>query len=201
LEYLNYGLYPLTDYTFLIGKILSRTFYDFIGDNWQPTYRELIEYNTLINPIMLKGEDYYDQWSSIFCEEYEYDENNLLKYFYYMSYNNGEYEALTRYDYTWEYYASANEDMIVSSAQLEMKVFPSPFSDVLNVEIQSDKNASTKMDIYNLRGQKIYSAESEKKNLQWQGVDTKGNKLPAGIYFVRLSQDGASFVRRVMKLQ
>jgi hypothetical protein len=82
-----------------------------------------------------------------------------------------------------------------------LSVAPNPFKDGTSIAFQVGKNAEPiKVEIYNLRGQKINtlydgSMEAGNHKLQWKGVDEKGRAVASGIYFCRLT--GASTTQHI----
>lgn len=75
-----------------------------------------------------------------------------------------------------------------------IKNYPNPFSEATQFRYTLNKNGYTTLKIYNLNGQLINILVSEKQkigtyNVNWNGTDKNGNKLPAGIYLYRLQVD------------
>lgn len=89
--------------------------------------------------------------------------------------------------------ATSNSDPINPPAQPSLTVSPNPFSTSCTFSIKSELGeASASLSIYNLRGQKVreFSLENPGKDtqsLRWDGIDSKGKRLPNGLYFARLS--------------
>jgi hypothetical protein len=71
--------------------------------------------------------------------------------------------------------------------------YPNPFNPTVNMKFILKSAQTVKMDVYNLRGQKVYS---EKHNFQpginemaWHGIDQKGTPMSSGVYFVLLTKN------------
>ena len=98
------------------------------------------------------------------------------------SYAQGEYYTLQS--------EQANAPELVTSL---LSAYPNPFKDTASIALQVGKdNEPIKLEIYNLRGQKIntlFSGNMEEGNhkLLWNGMDDKGSSVASGIYFVRLT--------------
>lgn len=188
------------DYNFW-GKTTSETEYYYSGEEWIPANREIWEYNELLNPVHRRDEYYLgDQWIPDYKNDFTYDANNQIDTIIGQEYNDGSYRYDEKITFTWEQVA-ANSDLVAPLPKLDFKVHPNPFTEALSVETDSAKNAPLEMEVYNLRGQKLYQTTTNSKMVEWNGVDLKGKTLPAGVYFVRLSQDGVSGTRRVLKLK
>ena len=85
--------------------------------------------------------------------------------------------------------------------------WPNPFqaSTTIRVDIAKD-HTPAKLEIYNLRGQKIRTLlsgpqASGSHHLAWDGKDKHGNAVVSGIYFCRLSADGKQQTMKLMLLK
>jgi flagellar hook assembly protein FlgD len=63
-----------------------------------------------------------------------------------------------------------------------------------------------RLDIYNIRGQKIATLfngdmTKGKHTLQWNGTDAQGRKVASGIYFSRLTTPEGSFSQKMMLMK
>ena len=77
---------------------------------------------------------------------------------------------------------------------------PNPFnpSTTISFELNTEITDDTKLEIYNLKGQKIKSISPSlshpelvegrgKVSVVWDGTDNNGNSIPSGIYFYKLN--------------
>ncbi len=80
--------------------------------------------------------------------------------------------------------------------------YPNPFKDRLNISLQvKDSHQDYKFKIYNVRGQLVHSTSGTAKgsfDLNWDGRDAKGTRLPSGIYLLSLSTKGQQATRKVI---
>ncbi len=80
--------------------------------------------------------------------------------------------------------------------------YPNPFKDRLNISLQvKDASQDYKFKIYNVKGQLVHSATGTAKgnfDLNWDGRDVKGTRLPSGIYLLSLSTKGQQTTRKVI---
>jgi len=84
--------------------------------------------------------------------------------------------------------------------------YPNPFNPETNISFVLANDMQAKLDIYNIRGQKIttlFSGEMTKgkHTLQWNGVDAQGRKVASGIYFSRLQTPEGSFSQKMMLMK
>lgn len=73
--------------------------------------------------------------------------------------------------------------------------YPNPVHTNLKLQVKVPNQNTHKIEIYNLKGQKIAtlkgnSAKNEIAEYNWNGCDAKGKSVSAGIYLVRLTVDG-----------
>ncbi|MFW5760186.1 MAG: type IX secretion system sortase PorU [Cyclobacteriaceae bacterium] len=89
----------------------------------------------------------------------------------------------------------------------ELKNYPNPFQQKTNVTVGHNKAGLTlqvNLKVYNSKGSVVldnsfsYDQATSRINLEWEGNDARGNKLPAGIYIMRMMvrcvEDGSSNV-------
>ncbi len=73
--------------------------------------------------------------------------------------------------------------------------YPNPFNPETNISFSLAKSAKVSLEIYNIKGQKVYSLADKQiykagnHNLLWHGDNSSHKKVASGIYFYRLSVD------------
>jgi len=100
-----------------------------------------------------------------------------------------------------DFWVGSLNDLVLS----ELKNFPNPFSESTSITAGHNKSGlplQVEINIYNSHGSLVlnnqfnYSYATSRINLDWQGNDTNGNKLPNGIYILHMSvrcvEDGSS---------
>jgi len=80
---------------------------------------------------------------------------------------------------------------------------PNPFSTGTTISYSLAKATQVELKIYNLKGQMVKKYLPEYKNsgdykLEWNGCDEHGRNCSNGLYFIVMSTDEASFVRKVI---
>lgn len=103
--------------------------------------------------------------------------------------------------YAQEFYMVPNSDenSVVPIDGIHLSpCFPNPFEEHTRISFSLDKNfRQAELAVYNIKGQKIktlHSGKTEKGNYTytWNGLDEKGNSVATGVYFYRLSANGAA---------
>ena len=85
---------------------------------------------------------------------------------------------------------------------LDVSLYPVPFTDKLNIKIDSKLQNPTNIAIYNIKGQKIREfSDIDSKSLSWDGKDLFGKAVSSGIYFVRVKQDNHHQIKKILKIK
>jgi hypothetical protein len=77
---------------------------------------------------------------------------------------------------------------LIESSVTDFKVYPNPFSDV--IQIESDKNVES-ISIYDLNGKPLFETTNKTINL---------NFLKSGYYFIILKSENQTYTTKVLKL-
>lgn len=99
---------------------------------------------------------------------------------------------------------SGAEESTTPAATWELSQnYPNPFNPETTIEFSLPTATEISLDIFNLKGQKVayfapqnYSAG--KHRIVWQALDSKGHKLPSGIYFYSLNSGKESLIRKMV---
>lgn len=72
-------------------------------------------------------------------------------------------------------------------SDFSIRAYPNPFNSSAVMNLNNGKGGDIEIEIFNLTGQKIWSAESRGKegNIVWDATDALGNRVSSGIYFAR----------------
>lgn len=96
---------------------------------------------------------------------------------------------------------SDNEDEYVSPVVMSFYPNPVPRGNELKVKLQNLGEREAELNIFNLKGQKVYSTKSNSDTLLWNRKDTKGRSCAAGVYFMKLKIAGKEVYSRKLVLQ
>lgn len=95
----------------------------------------------------------------------------------------------------------ANSDPLENQGLAELRLWPNPFRNELKIEYELLNAQAAQCQIFNLRGQLVCEFRvggSGKQILSWDGTDSLGSQLPAGIYFVKLNTGRQSVVQKTL---
>lgn len=113
--------------------------------------------------------------------------NSKLSYYHSSSGDDMHFSDSTKYYYWEEAPVEVADEVNIPSPQIG-KIYPNPFKGRLNIVLSSKGPASMK--VYNLKGRLLVQREITEGSAVWDGSDDSGRQLTAGIYLLRLSQDG-----------
>ncbi len=85
-------------------------------------------------------------------------------------------------------------------------MWPNPFSGRLNIELRTQVTDPYRLEIYNLRGQRIRTIsrgtlDKGIHSFSWDGLNDRDEAVGSGIYFVRASCGHRSDIRRIIKIR
>lgn len=97
-----------------------------------------------------------------------------------------------------------NSDATSPSIQYGLSIYPNPMHTSTNVEIDVKEPGVMRFDIFNLRGQKVYSIFQEhshtgKQSFVWDGTDAYGTRSPAGLYLGVVSGNQGYTIKKLIK--
>ena len=83
-----------------------------------------------------------------------------------------------------------------------VNLYPNPFNPTLTIKYNLDIEQNVSIDIYNILGQRVHELIDKTMpagyhSINWNGKNDSGVLLSSGIYFIRISTDTQSYVRKV----
>ncbi len=94
-----------------------------------------------------------------------------------------------------------DEDFVAPVNQISN--YPNPFTDETTIvlEFPSKSVQSAKLEIFNVRGQKIREIPIEQQEVKWDGRDRMCHKAPSGVYFVNVTDNkGIRYSSKILKI-
>jgi hypothetical protein len=93
-----------------------------------------------------------------------------------------------------------------SAPDIIRAVYPNPFRDGLKLELSPKESGPLKVDIYNIKGQKVRTlhdafARNTDLSLFWDARDSSGQTVSSGLYFVRAKSRAGQEVRRAILIK
>jgi hypothetical protein len=95
---------------------------------------------------------------------------------------------------------TANEDHAAALKPASLSIYPNPSrSDVTIKLAEGSKSGDTYLSIYNLKGQLVLQKNAvTSSQWQWNGTDQQGNRVPAGMYYIKAQSKTGSAVGKIM---
>ena len=158
-------------------------------------FKRIVNYDDFGNAILkifYKWDSVNDQWLKDQKDDIEYIDGNLIKSFktnhWNTSVNNWSFTKQTTY-----YYSDSQSTSSKSADDLfrAINIYPNPASDVIYIDINQNP-MFTHVEIYDLNGNlSLYQKLSQSNQIR---VD----HLSRGVYIMKLQQDGASLIRKII---
>jgi flagellar hook assembly protein FlgD len=84
--------------------------------------------------------------------------------------------------------------MVIPSEFKLHQNYPNPFNPTTKIKYELPKESFVSINIYDLKGAKIKSLVNSKqsagyKEILWNGLNSSGSKLPAGLYFLTIQTE------------
>ncbi|MDP8232364.1 MAG: T9SS type A sorting domain-containing protein [Candidatus Zophobacter franzmannii] len=140
-------------------------------------------------------------WMSEWRMEYLYDIDGNCSQTIEYDFNNIEWEPYERISYTWSDNV-ANDEEVQPVRTGCLAVFPSPFTN--QVQIKSDFVDVNHIEykVYNVKGQVVRTLESiNNQEVTWDGKDERGNSTSSGIYLIRATAGDNTATTKTLKLK
>ena len=103
------------------------------------------------------------------------------------------------------YQPVANDDPGQVPVIPQLTLYPNPSSSTLNIKYELGRPEPIDLEIYNLKGQKVYNHSEQGKtgtqNLVWNLLDNRGNRVGSGIYFCQLRQGKTRLTRKLIVIR
>ncbi|RLC49509.1 MAG: hypothetical protein DRZ79_05875, partial [Candidatus Cloacimonadota bacterium] len=173
---------------------------DFIGgeDEYDPLYYQLSEFSSCIDAGT-------PDTTGLFLPPWD------LLYNYRVWDGNDDGTAIIDigcYEYGADEYTGIDEPEIIVPTEIEMSNYPNPFNSSTTISFElSTKNAkNTKIEIYNVKGQKVKTLLNEhlangKHSVIWFGLNDDNIPVNSGIYFYKIKVGNIKTVKRMLFLK
>jgi len=107
---------------------------------------------------------------------------------------------------TYIYPYEGSDAIELAPASISISCYPNPFNPELTISFNLKETRLVKLDVYNIRGQKVKSLVAETfrpddYNIVWKGDDNAGNKVSSGVYYIRLQVGEKTVNRKVILMK
>jgi endoglucanase len=117
-----------------------------------------------------------------------------------------EHQALAGIEFSFDDVAVVGEEIVLSTeeqSRLSVDAFPNPANESVVIEFVSSDPIPSRVVILNLMGQEIYSAASSrmtvgKSQVIWKCQNKTGERVPAGLYLIKVSNRHRSELIKVV---
>ncbi len=177
------------------------------GSDWVLSGKQVNTYNNqnqMIQTHWLSWNSVLNVWDYNDRDEYTYDNNGNLStdVYSYCDSDTTNWQFSDRYTYSWMQ-GTQNEDVTVpASKEIQLHIYPNPFSKELNISNQSKSNQMVKYQIFNLKGQLVSTFDTTPNtSMIWNGKDKDGSNVSSGIYFLKMEQGKNNLTSRFLKIK
>lgn len=103
------------------------------------------------------------------------------------------------------FYHEPGSSLVPLATEL-MQNYPNPFNGNTKISWILEKDEPVRIDIYNLRGQKVTTlydgfGKKGRQSINWDAKDANGRSVASGVYFYRLSTSKESRVQKMMVIK
>lgn len=103
---------------------------------------------------------------------------------------------------------AVDEDLIstVKDYQIDqIRTYPNPFTDLLNIDIETDDYSALIIEVFSLNGIKVKTLvqnnESNINNITWDGTSDNNHEVDNGIYLIRIEKGNKVMIKKVVKVR
>jgi len=94
------------------------------------------------------------------------------------------------------------DDAQILDLETTLSAFPNPFTNRVNIMLNSKNNGCIEVDVYNIKGQKVkHFASLSEKSFCWDGRDEHNISVSSGVYYIRIIQGSSKLSKKVLKIK
>ncbi len=163
-----------------------------IYDDTFPEYHEE-EFSV---PAPPDAEYWPSEWHNYIIEPYIFFERKYHAY-------SGELTRIYQYSVD-TYEPTSNQD--IPKPELTLSCYPNPFNPELTVSYSIPQDGTVEISVYNIKGQKVRSIQSDYRyagnhNVVWDGRNDCGQSASSGLYFVKISYGNSELIRKAILMK
>ncbi len=184
---------PISNAKYLEIRETSIDIYDY-----RLYWHSIYSYDTQ-NRISLNNEEAWNlsemSWDLHLSRIYYYDDSNNVQQVYNQNFTMPNVDW-SEY-YLWELSTDNEDPSVPTPSTLVITAYPNPFQQNVGLNISSKSNQPIKVDIFNLKGQLVYSATAQSNtNLIWNA-----EKASSGMYIIRAMQGTQTQTRKIIRVK
>jgi len=102
--------------------------------------------------------------------------------------------------------SSIDEEPMLPRLTVLRSNYPNPFNPVTNIAFDIAKDSNVKIEIFNIKGQKVKTLLNDNKkagkySVQWNGVDDNNHNVGSGIYFYRMETENYTATNKMLLMK
>ncbi len=125
-------------------------------------------------------------------------------------FNNGETTQFDTSDITEITFDNVSiEEVVNFISQIPIKFlknYPNPFNPTTKIAFEIGESGTTKVEVFNIKGQKVKTLINERMNagehsVIWNGKNNNNKQVVSGVYFYRVSVNGSQRTNKMIMLK
>ncbi|MBL7013701.1 MAG: T9SS type A sorting domain-containing protein [Candidatus Marinimicrobia bacterium] len=103
--------------------------------------------------------------------------------------------------------SNINDEQDLTPTQFTLKQnYPNPFNPTTSIDFTLNEGAESSLNIFNINGQLVQNLangymEAKEYSIQWDGLNTNGHQVPAGVYIYTLNHGQSSQTKKMILLK
>ncbi len=94
-----------------------------------------------------------------------------------------------------------DDEYLPSPIPLNVTCYPNPFSNNINIKLESSQKQSVTISLHNIKGQHIRTWNATSPiTLTWDGRDSESHTLSPGVYFLRAIAGKTCLIKKILKI-
>lgn len=128
--------------------------------------------------------------------------NNTNLYYFQSAFIQNDYAYFFQGDHIFKIHYAINTPIqdIVKPEKITVRSYPNPFQSGESVSFKSESDKISKLDVYNIKGQKVFSCSNNSNIVHWNGKDLNNKNVAKGIYLTRIKVGNTYINKKIIKM-
>jgi len=153
------------------------------ADLWADYARYLYSYDANSEISQILTQNYSGTWTDQGRQIYSYLENCSIREIVSQAWEAGSWQNLTKT--VDERNSVSISEELAPQLVSNLRLYPNPMREGIWIEEMDKTSSGLRLDIYNLKGQKIKSISPSSTKSFWDARDKRGNIVPPGVYILK----------------
>ncbi len=182
-------------YTYTDGGLLSQellqTYYT--GTGWNNWYQYLYAYDPNGSKIEALMQEYDEGWQNDNHYLYTRDAYGNAVEILYQEWVQADWQDMRKWERV--FIETELEDELIPTPAASLHCRPNPFSNSTGISYELKHSGPVVLEIYNIKGQRLAALpqgirQAGPNAFNWNGRNSQGRDLPAGIYIIQVKAEG-----------